>query len=104
MWVVSGVCSISRHRLSAGDATDVPFATLRTQIAPGSSLLLFSDGVTEIFVEPAKLWGSAGLIGFVRAHPPTDPRFLDELRSSVMSIAKRDILADDYSTVLARFT
>lgn len=87
-----------------GIMPDVPFSTLRTKIAPGSSLLLFSDGVTEIFVEPGVLWGAAGLTQFVRSHSAADPKFLDDLHASVMSIDRRDVLADDYSTVLARFT
>ena len=86
-----------------GVVPDMDFPTLQVQVAPGSSLLLYSDGVTEIWAEPHKLWGTEGLSKFVRTHPTTDPRFLDQLRDSVMAISGREILADDYSTVLVRF-
>lgn len=79
------------------------FPTQNTEVAPGSSLLLYSDGVTEIFDAPGKLWGSNGLIKYATDHTLAGPKFLDELQSTVMSIAQREVLADDYSTVLARF-
>ena len=79
------------------------FPTLSAEVVPGASLLVYSDGVTEVFYEPGKLWGTAGLLDFVRDHDPAEPTFLDQLHSRVTSIARRDVLEDDFSTVLARF-
>jgi sigma-B regulation protein RsbU (phosphoserine phosphatase) len=86
-----------------GVAPDVEFPTLHADVPPGASLLLYSDGVTEVFSEPRKLWGVSGLLSFVRAHAATTPRYLDELHSLVMKMAGRDVLADDFSAVLATF-
>ncbi len=89
--------------LPIGVATDIDFPTIRTPVSPGSSLIVYSDGVTEIFVEPSKLWGTKGLMGFVRTHDPADPAFLDQLLAEVRAIDKREVLADDASAMLARF-
>jgi sigma-B regulation protein RsbU (phosphoserine phosphatase) len=89
--------------LPIGVVPDSDFPTLSAEVDPGSSLLLFSDGVTEVFVSPGELWGSAGLIGFARDHDSSEPSYLDQLHATVMSIANRNVLADDFSTVLARF-
>jgi sigma-B regulation protein RsbU (phosphoserine phosphatase) len=89
--------------LPIGITSDNDFPTLTTDVPPGSSLLLYSDGVTEVFVSKGKLWGTKGLTDFARDHPGADPSYLDQLHARVMSIAQCDVLADDFSTVLARF-
>ncbi len=89
--------------LPIGMAPDQPFPTLRVEVTPGSSLLIYSDGVTEIFIEPRKLWGVEGLMQFVREHDMSDRRSLDALQAFVKSTAGTETLADDFSTVLAHF-
>jgi phosphoserine phosphatase RsbU/P len=89
--------------LPIGIMEDAEFPTLTTVIAPGSSLLLYSDGVTEVFSESGAMWGIEGLTAFAKLHLADDPTYLDQLHAQVASIARRDVLADDFSTVLARF-
>ncbi|MCC6677739.1 MAG: SpoIIE family protein phosphatase [Phycisphaerales bacterium] len=89
--------------LPIGVMSDSDFPTLSVEASAGSSLLLYSDGVTEVFTAPGELWGTRGLIGFVRGNDPADPSYLDRLHATVMSIAQRDVLGDDFSTVLVRF-
>ena len=89
--------------LPIGVSVDESYDTIQTDVAPGSSLLLFSDGVTEVWEAPGKLWGAEGLTAFAVARQRSDPQFLNDLHASVMAIAKREILADDFSAVLARF-
>lgn len=89
--------------LPIGVDSDTTFPNLQTKVAPGASLLIFSDGVTEIWKSPGKLWGTEGLAEFVRSHSMTEPKCLDQLHETVEAISGRAILGDDYSTVLARF-
>jgi sigma-B regulation protein RsbU (phosphoserine phosphatase) len=89
--------------LPIGIIEDTDFPTLTTEIPPGYSLLLFSDGVTEVFSETGVMWGTEGLTAFAKSHSADDPTFLDQLHAQVASIARLEVLADDFSTVLARF-
>lgn len=86
-----------------GISPEESFPTIRTELKPGDSLLLYSDGVTEVFVAPRKLWGQAGLEDFVRAHAAAAHGYLEDLRREVVRMAGQEILADDFSTVLATF-
>lgn len=86
-----------------GVTPDFEFETLTTKVAPGASMLIYSDGVTEIWESPGKLWGDEGLAHFVDTHTMSDASNLDRLHESVVTIGGRTVLADDYSTVLLRF-
>ena len=57
----------------------------------------------EVFPSPGKLWGSAGLLKFLCTHDVAHPSCLDELHILVKEMTGSDILADDFSAVLARF-
>ncbi len=86
-----------------GVAPDIDFPTLEAPIPPGALLLLYSDGVTEVFTSPGKLWGAEGLTAFLREQDLGDGRCLDRLLQTVTSIAGQQVLNDDFSAVLARF-
>lgn len=86
-----------------GIVPDEPFPTLSTLVPPGSSLLIYSDGAIEVWSAPGKLWGIEGLTRFVHEHQQADPACLDELYEIVKKMSHSDILADDFSAVLARF-
>jgi sigma-B regulation protein RsbU (phosphoserine phosphatase) len=86
-----------------GVVPDGEFPTLHTAISPGASLLLYSDGVTEVWVEPHKLWGVGGLVTFVRSHAASTRQYLDELHALATKMAGHEVLADDFSAVLANF-
>ncbi len=87
-----------------GIAPDESFPTLRVQIGQGDSLLLYSDGVTEVFASPGRLWGQAGLEAFVRARASAPAGYLDELHREVVRMAGQEVLADDFSAVFATFS
>ena len=72
-------------------------------IAPGASLLLYSDGAIEVFVSPGVLLGVEGLEEFVTAQPVVDGARLDELHTQVMSLTGSETLADDFSVVVVTF-
>jgi sigma-B regulation protein RsbU (phosphoserine phosphatase) len=99
----SGIQKLDGPGPPVGISPDEPFPTLRVEVAPGSSLLIYSDGCIEIFTAPRKLWGIDGLVQFAREHDMTRGAALDALQSVVNATSGGESLADDFSTVLARF-
>jgi sigma-B regulation protein RsbU (phosphoserine phosphatase) len=90
--------------LPIGITSEESFPTVSTKVAPGNSLLLYSDGVTEVFSAPGKLWGQNGLEAFVRTHAAAPNAYLEDLRREVVRMAGQEVLADDFSAVLAKFS
>jgi phosphoserine phosphatase RsbU/P len=86
-----------------GVVPEIPFETLQAKVEPDSSLVLYSDGAIEVFSSPGKLWGVEGLLHFMSEHDTAQPACLDELHAIVRSMTGSDVLADDFSTLLARF-
>lgn len=80
------------------------FETLRTRVPEGARLLIYSDGVTEVWTEPGELWGTRGITEFVRDHHLADGADLDHLYELSKSMSAADGLADDFSAVLIRFS
>lgn len=78
------------------------FPTLRAKVAPDSSLFVYSDGAIEIWEEPKKLWGVSGLTRFVRERGLSGRGSIEDLYTFVKTMSKTDVLADDFSAVLAR--
>lgn len=86
-----------------GIVPDEEYPTLRTQVAVGASLLVYSDGAIEVWSSPGKLWGLNGLLQFVREQNLSEAACLDKLHELARSMSETDVMADDFSTVLARF-
>ena len=89
--------------LPVGISPDEMFEVLTTTVKPGSSLLIYSDGGIEVYKSPGRLWGIDGLCEFIRQQGMNDPRGLDDLHSFVKTMSGSEVLADDFSIVLARF-
>jgi sigma-B regulation protein RsbU (phosphoserine phosphatase) len=100
--VQKGIQQLESPGPPIGVAPDEEFPTLRAEVAPDSSLLLYSDGAIELWAAPHKLWGVEGLMEFVRGHNVAEAACLDELHKVAQSMSETDILADDFSTVLVR--
>jgi sigma-B regulation protein RsbU (phosphoserine phosphatase) len=88
--------------LPIGVSLGEEFPTLRAPVPADSSLLIYSDGATEVWIAPRVLWGTGGLTEFVRAHA-AQGGYLTALHERVMEIAGGSVLSDDFSLVLAGF-
>jgi sigma-B regulation protein RsbU (phosphoserine phosphatase) len=97
-----GVQQLEGTGLPVGVMPDQEFETLSTVAAPGSTLLIYSDGAIEVFTSPGKLWGIEGLIQFIGQLGTLEPACLDELHEKVKAMTGSDVLADDFSAILAR--
>ncbi|MFF4174057.1 PP2C family protein-serine/threonine phosphatase [Streptomyces sp. NPDC001744] len=62
--------------LLVGIVPDAPFVTAETVLAPGDTLLLYTDGLTEARTGPTRgsLYGEDALHAFAAAHAPAAPR------------------------------
>jgi sigma-B regulation protein RsbU (phosphoserine phosphatase) len=86
-----------------GIVADMEFETITTDVPLGSSLLIYSDGAFEVFTSEGKIWGVDGLLEFMQSRDLTSPACLDELHQIVKAMTGSDVLADDFSILLARF-
>lgn len=61
--------------LLVGVVPTAPFTTVRTTLAPGDTLLLYTDGLTEARNGPTRddLYGEEALLAFVTEHAPAPP-------------------------------
>ncbi|MBL8885379.1 MAG: SpoIIE family protein phosphatase [Phycisphaerales bacterium] len=85
-----------------GVVPDIDFETLKVDVPREAALFIYSDGAFEVFPEPGKLWGVEGINGFIASHDLSDAACLDALYAEVKSMTPGDVLADDFSAVLAR--
>jgi sigma-B regulation protein RsbU (phosphoserine phosphatase) len=86
-----------------GIVADMEFETITTDVPLGSSLFIYSDGAFEVFTSEGKIWGVDGLLEFMQSRDLTSPACLDELYQVVKAMTGSDVLADDFSILLASF-
>ncbi|MBX3389280.1 MAG: SpoIIE family protein phosphatase [Phycisphaeraceae bacterium] len=87
-----------------GVVPDMTFESNRAELPAGSSLFLYSDGAFEVFPTPGKVWGVEGIRAFMEAQDVRTASCLDNLYETVKKMTGSEILADDFSAVLARFS
>jgi serine phosphatase RsbU (regulator of sigma subunit) len=87
---------------SIGIGADRAVDTARAQVAPGSALFLFSDGVFEIVDHEGREWDLSRVLSLLPLMAGFDgPRRLYE---TVRSAARPGPLEDDFSALVLRFT
>ena len=89
--------------LPIGIMTGEEFPTKSAQVPEGASLIIYSDGAIELWDDKGVLWGVDGLTKFAGENPLKGEACLEDLYQIARSMSKSDILADDFSIVLARF-
>jgi hypothetical protein len=86
---------------SIGIGADREVASARAQVAPGSSLFLFSDGVFEITDHEGREWDLSQVLSLLpMMATPNGPRRLYE---TVRMAARPGPLEDDFSALAIRF-
>ncbi|WP_326841072.1 SpoIIE family protein phosphatase [Streptomyces sp. NBC_01558] len=72
--------------LLVGVLPQAPFTAARTDLRPGDTLLLYTDGLTEARIGPKReLYGEDALRAFTAAHPPTGPQALITALSGLLA-------------------
>ncbi|MGW6580654.1 PP2C family protein-serine/threonine phosphatase [Streptomyces globisporus] len=72
--------------LLVGVLPQAPFTAARTDLLPGDTLLLYTDGLTEARTGPEReLYGDDALRAFTAAQPPTGPRSLITALSGLLA-------------------
>ncbi len=103
----AGIRQLDCPGMPVGIDGDQPCETITIEIAPDSSLLLYSDGAFEVFDQHRNMWGMDGLLDFVASRQSLgsglDARSLDELYTTLQTLEGSDALGDDFSAMLVRF-
>jgi sigma-B regulation protein RsbU (phosphoserine phosphatase) len=72
-------------------------------LQPGEIIVMYTDGVTEVFDRSGKEFGSAGLIEIIRANRAGGSRAMaDAIRNAVSSHAADDSVFDDLTLVVLK--
>ena len=88
-----------------GAMEDCTFAMKRLVLAPGESLLLYSDGVTEAMDEQENLYSDERLLEFLDDLGNRPPReTVEAVMGSVLSFAGKAPQADDITLMMIRYS
>jgi len=97
--------SIGQGQSALGMWPDVQYTEFQAQLAPGDTLLMFTDGATEIFDAGENLLDSEGLIRLSRnlmAESPGGRLDLEKLTEKLLEYSDQIHLADDLTLVKLR--
>ena len=87
-----------------GIETSVEYALRESRMAPGDTLVLFTDGVTEAQDEKGGLWGAERLADLLRAAPDDHPAALvQEIVATLASPTSGYEVTDDLTVMAIRF-
>ena len=76
----------------------------RRPFGPGSTLVLYTDGISEARSPADELFGEERVARFVRDHPGDGPMMLDGLLGQVREWSAGRPVGDDLTLVAARRT
>jgi len=79
------------------------FETGRCQVAPGSSLFVYSDGVHEIHKADGEEWTFDDFVDYLSAARQSSDAPMDQLLTHVRQLGGSDQLEDDFSIFEAKF-
>jgi len=79
------------------------FPAQSCRIAAGARLLIFSDGVFEIFCEGRATWDLDACIAYLAALTEREGTLMDELLEHVYQLRGSSRLEDDFSIIEVRF-
>jgi sigma-B regulation protein RsbU (phosphoserine phosphatase) len=89
--------------LVVGAIPGFTFESARARLAPGDTLVLFSDGVTEARSPSGELFGDARLRGVLEeAGPSTAPDLVERVRGGVSAFVAGSPIADDLTLLVVR--
>ena len=106
LWVRGGqleVQRLTRTGIALGVFSDSPMSEKMIQLAPGDSLLLYTDGVTEAFSSSGKLFGETRLIDTLRSTQHSSANHLLEVVEKALNeFIGITPLADDLTMLAVR--
>jgi serine phosphatase RsbU (regulator of sigma subunit) len=89
--------------LMIGVLRGLDFQAQSCGVPPGARLLIFSDGVFEIFRDGLAAWNLDGCIAYLAALAERQGSLMDELLDHVYQLRGSPCLDDDFSIIEARF-
>jgi phosphoserine phosphatase RsbU/P len=97
--------TIGQSQSALGMWPDTQYTEFHAQLAPGDTLLMFTDGATEIFDAEENLLEQAGLIQLAREQMLASPQHelnLDSLKEKLLEVSTQIHLTDDLTLVKLR--
>jgi serine phosphatase RsbU (regulator of sigma subunit)/energy-coupling factor transporter ATP-binding protein EcfA2 len=94
---------LTSEGLMMGVLRGVDFPAQSCHIPAGARVLIFSDGVFEIFREGREMWNLAGCIAHLAVLGEREGSLMDELLNHVRHVRGSPRLDDDFSVIEARF-
>jgi serine phosphatase RsbU (regulator of sigma subunit) len=97
--------TIGQSQSALGMWPDTQYTEFHAQLAPGDTLLMFTDGATEIFDAEENLLDQAGLIQLAREQMADSPHHeldLNRLKEKLLEASNQIHLTDDLTLVKLR--
>ena len=82
-----------------GAVDGMSYETRQCKVAPGSRLLLYSDGIYEIKRPDGTLWSLEEFVKVVEEYLPDQSRSIDSIIGTARGISEKDMFDDDCSVV-----
>ncbi len=82
---------------------ETKYFSAATEIPPGASLYLFSDGVSEFVTKEGVEWGLSDLVPYLVAPPVSGMSESKRLYQEVRALAQPGGLDDDFSLLVLHF-
>lgn len=98
----SGVRPLRTPGLAVGAVPEATYRNAEVEVAPGSRLYIFSDGLFELVDRDGRQWGFGDLLPFI-ADSPSGPGEAERLVSAVRDTAGTRTFDDDCSLVIVTF-
>jgi serine phosphatase RsbU (regulator of sigma subunit) len=95
--------SLTGHGMVMGIVESMQYQAFETQVMPGDTLMLFSDGVTEARNPGGEEFGDDRLAGFVAARRELSPgKMIEKLAEYIRQWSKQPSFSDDFTAVIVK--
>jgi serine phosphatase RsbU (regulator of sigma subunit) len=94
---------LQTRNLVIGALPEAEFVPARVDVAPDSTLYVFSDGVFEIVTKEGTQWGLQDFLPLLTQAPPSDGSEPERLYRAVLDAARPGALDDDFSMLIVTF-
>lgn len=94
---------LQTRNLVIGALPEAEFVSGRADVAPDSTLYVFSDGVFEVVTKAGAQWGLHDFLPLLQQAPQADTSEPERLYRAVLDVARPGALDDDFSMLVVTF-
>lgn len=93
------VVEIAQKNIMIGVMPDSAYACGEVEVAPGSELFVYSDGVFEVRKPSGEYWAFSEFKAFMSGLRPSGQMEIDTLLEHIRALGESDLLEDDFSMI-----